>query len=386
VIKKINIPSFHFSLSWVLIFTLICVIGLKSVSAADSPRVGAFNVYYGNLHAHTGLSDGIGSPAEAFNQARNEVGLDFFAITDHDYWPNDMTTADWTEIKKAANDYNEDGTFAAFWGFEWTSDIEENNNGDKGLGHLTVINTETWAHSRAPETNTLTKFSNWLSTMDGVAFFNHPGQYSTSFDSFIFEHSDKIVGMELWNRSSGFSYYYNDGYNSNDGNKGYFDEALTLGWFIGAGGGHDNHDRSWGTMNDYRLAVLADEKTRAAIFAAFQERRFFSTADKNLAISFTANGSEMGSKIDGGSLGFVIETSDGDGESFNRIELLKNGQVVETWNPNSTDAVVSVTLTGAKDDYFYARVRQSDNDEAVSSPIFITAEGTPIIVHAGTSD
>ena len=38
--------------------------------------------YYGLLHAHTGLSDGKGTPEEAYQMAKKN-GLDFFAVTDH---------------------------------------------------------------------------------------------------------------------------------------------------------------------------------------------------------------------------------------------------------------------------------------------------------------
>jgi len=357
-----------------LMLTLILV----SSTFTNVVSAGAYNVYFGNLHAHTELSDGSGTPTEAFTMARDVAGLDFFAITDHDYWPNDMTHSDWAKIRDAANSFNEDGVFTAFWGFEWTSDIEEDNNGDKGLGHFTVINTAQWAHSRHPSTNTLSKFADWLTETDGVAFFNHPGQYTTSFDKFDFKHSDNIVGMELWNRNSGFSYYYNNGYNKNDGGLGYFDEALKMGWYIGAGGGHDNHDKSWGTMNDYRIAVLANEKNRKAILGAFKARRFYSTADKNLRLSFTANGAEMGSKISGGMINFIIEASDGNGEKFDRIELLKNSAVIKTWSQDSKNALVTITETATKGDYYYVRVRQFDKDEAISSPIFINTDVTTI--------
>jgi hypothetical protein len=69
--------------------------------------------------------------------------------------------------------------------------------------------------------------------------------------------------MELWNKNDAFStYYYNDGYYTNDGNKGYFDEANVRDWKIGAAGANDNHSGTWGTENNYRLAVLATAKTK----------------------------------------------------------------------------------------------------------------------------
>ena len=80
-----------------------------------------YNIYYGYLHSHTGVSDGSGTPSDAYSQAKN-AGLDFFGTTDHDYWPQDMSTKNWDKINKAADSFNEDGVFTALVGYEWTSD------------------------------------------------------------------------------------------------------------------------------------------------------------------------------------------------------------------------------------------------------------------------
>jgi len=42
-------------------------------------------VFFGNLHSHTALSDGSGTPAEAYEHARDVAGLDFLAITEHNH-------------------------------------------------------------------------------------------------------------------------------------------------------------------------------------------------------------------------------------------------------------------------------------------------------------
>src|SRR4029453_19028862 len=42
----------------------------------------ALRLFYGDLHTHTGYSDGMGRPADALRQMR-ERGLHFAAITDH---------------------------------------------------------------------------------------------------------------------------------------------------------------------------------------------------------------------------------------------------------------------------------------------------------------
>ena len=346
-----------------------------SSEGVNAPGIGGYKVYYGMLHSHTEISDGAGTPSEAYQYARDQGKLDFFGVADHDYYPDDMTDSDWRQIKEAANSYNDDGNFVTFWGFEWTSDSDEWQTDGLAQGHITIVNSDDYCISTYEPARSLNQLVEWMSTRDVVAFFNHPGQYGTSFDKFVFDHSDKIVGMELWNRST--DYYSNDGYYRNDGGLGYYDEALRRGWYIGASGSQDNHDKSWGTMNEWRMAVLALEKTRASIYAGMKARRFYSSRDENLALSFTCNGAQMGSRIEGGSLSFQIEAFDGDNEVFSSLELLKNGTVIKQWTPNSTDPAVGHSATGATGDTFYVRVYQSNSWDAISSPIFIISGDDP---------
>ncbi|MEI7596031.1 MAG: Ig-like domain-containing protein [Bacteroidota bacterium] len=323
-----------------------------------------YNTYYGILHNHTSISDGTGTASQAYSYARNTAGLDFFSLADHS---GSISATEWTTTKDAANAANVDGSFVAFWGFEWTS--------GGNYGHVAVIGTDDYC-TTSGTTNTFSGLCSWLNTRNGVAFFNHPGREndnSTEFNHFTTTPSDKFVGMELWNKSDAFSeYFYNDGYNTGDGGLSYYAEALANKWKIGAAGSDDNHDATWGTDNDYRLAVLATAKTRTAIFEAIQQKRFFSTLDKNLRLSFKLNGQEMGSTVNAGNLTLVVSAADGDNESFNRIQLYKNGIVAQTWTPNQANATATTTITAADGDFYYITVRQTDGDEAVSSPIYIS--------------
>jgi hypothetical protein len=124
---------------------------------------------------------------------------------------------------------------------------------------------------------------------DALAFFNHPGQYGYDVDGFLFDYSDKVVCMDLWNRND-------DWYGSGT----WYHNAIDKGLYIGAGGSQDNHDLSWGTLNEWRMAILAPELTREDLLAAMRARRFFSSRDMNLVLSFTCNGAEMGSVIEPG--------------------------------------------------------------------------------------
>jgi hypothetical protein len=100
----------------------------------------------------------------------------------------------------------------------------------------------------------------------------------------------------------------------------------------------------------------------------------FSTLDKNLTLSFTFDGSEMGSVLDPDTYAMQIEADDGNNETFSEVKLIKNGSTVQTWTPNQAHPVITSNVTAAAGDYFYVKVTQSDGDEAISSPIFITGE------------
>ena len=123
-----------------------------------------YNVYYGHLHNHSSVSNGTGSPDDAYLYARDVAGLDFFGLTDH---AEQVSSSEWTTIRNAAETYNEDGVFVTFWGFEWSS---------SRYGHVTVINTDDYCSSVQLGTNTFDELVSWLATRDGAAFFNHPGR------------------------------------------------------------------------------------------------------------------------------------------------------------------------------------------------------------------
>lgn len=348
----------------IILIALLSLIFIIMTKGYSQPVVNGFNVYYGSLHNHSNVSDGQGTPDEAYDYAKNVAQLDFFGLSDH---ANLMNAAEWLLIKTTANLYNEDNIFAAFYGFEWTTYFS--------YGHVTVVNTDDYCSNTSP-TNTFNGLLNWLNVRNGAAFFNHPGWdvfAFNEFDHFTDPPSEKFVGIELWNDHDGFSkYYYNDGFYGNDGNKGYFDEALIRQWKIGAAGGDDNHTATWGTATPFRMGVLAQAKTRTDIFNAIMARRFFSTLDNNLVVSFQINNNEMGSTIPGGSWETVIEAFDSDNEIITNVDLFKNGVLIQSWAPGITHPEIITTLACADADYFYTKITQADGDEAISSPVFIS--------------
>jgi hypothetical protein len=332
------------------------------------PSIGEYSVYYGSFHNHTGISDGSGMPRDAYTYAKCRAGLDFLGISDHDYC---LTPDTWQSLKDAADACTVDSVFAAFWGLEWTSDT---------YGHMTVVNAGDYTTGSNPGTKTLQLLCSWLTERDCFAMFNHPGEVNVNdeFDHFLGPVCDKIAGMELWNKGRSFSsFYYADGYFSNDSSKGFYDEALGRGWKIGASGGFDDHAGTWGTASDFRVAVLAKNLFRRDIFEAMLARRFYSTLDKNIALSFRFGENEMGSNIRSGTSGLRILASDGDGEIVSEVILFdKTHAKRRIWHPDATVVDITDTVSAGNGDYYYVKVTQEDGDEAISSPIWVADSNT----------
>ena len=96
-------------------------------------------LYWGDLHGHTGYSDGYGTPSSFYDHG-SQQRLDFCAISDHTEWLNfsgsKLRMGDgsplplWSNLIAEAEDRYVPGAFVTFPGFEWTSDDH---------GHRTVV-------------------------------------------------------------------------------------------------------------------------------------------------------------------------------------------------------------------------------------------------------
>jgi len=89
------------------------------------------NLYWGDIHGHTGFSDGYGMPDEYFLNASYDKLLDFAAISDHADTVNlfasriKMANGDplrlWERTIEAADLHNRPGEFVTLVGWEWTN-------------------------------------------------------------------------------------------------------------------------------------------------------------------------------------------------------------------------------------------------------------------------
>ncbi len=79
---------------------------------------------WADLHGHSGLSDGTGTPADYLAYAKEIARLDVVALTDHDHWglhPLDEDPAAIVRLFDTIDRAERPGRFVTLPGYEWTS-------------------------------------------------------------------------------------------------------------------------------------------------------------------------------------------------------------------------------------------------------------------------
>jgi hypothetical protein len=337
------------------------LIAAMMIIAGTSCR--AYELYFGDIHSHTSFSDGMGTPAEAFDMARNDAGLDFWAVTDHAEQiglvkgqpAGSPQIKEWDVAFDTAREKTENGKFIAFVGSEWGSDGQQ--------GHMNVLNLD--KYPVLEKTLRLKQFYKWVYANPGALIgFNHP--YEGTEDGLIFDqmkYVPQVASQTFYialNRPEDFKYYY---------------MAIDNGWRVGPVAEQDNHDKDWGTaVSGHLMAVYSNELTYSGLIDAFRNRRFYATDDRNLKLWFAGNGEPMGSIVTGENIGLTIDVAHAKGAQISSVRLVTNGgAVVKEWTPGADKFHADFTPpTGAAGTQWYVVVAEEPNGKhSVSAPIWI---------------
>ena len=330
-----------------------------------------WNLYFGQLHAHTDISNGAGSVEEAFQYASQVDGLDFFAVTDHsDSFDNaDMgaidadgadISADWAAGKQAAASVT-NGDFVGLFGFEMTWPE------DKQLGHISTFNTPGWqTRDQAGFENVPTALENYykaLTVVPGsVSQFNHPDTVHGDFERFdhYSPQYDAVVSLLEVAGEDGVV------------DCGYYDLALDKGWHVAPTNNQNNHKGQWGDASEARTVVLAKSLTEEALYDAMKNRRVYATQDSDLAIYYELNGTVMGSIIPKSeSAAVTVFLNDPTDEAIGSVEVVADGgkAIARQWVETPTQMLELSVPSGYS--YYYLRVTQLDGDVAVTAPVWM---------------
>lgn len=330
-----------------------------------------WNVYFGQLHAHTNLSDGTGSVEEAFDYASKVENLDFFAVTDHsDSFDNADAGAigadgrsistGWAAGKQAAASVT-NGNFVGLFGFEMTWPE------DKQLGHISTFNTPGWqTRDQADFENVPTALEHYykaLTTVPGsVSQFNHPGTFHGDFERFdhYSPQYDAVISLLEVAGEDGVV------------DCAYYDLALDKGWHVAPTNNQNNHNGQWGNASRARTVILAETLTEEALYAAMKDRRVYATQDSDLTVYYTLNGAVMGSILPKSEEAEItVFLSDPTDEAIGNVEVVADGgEVIDSAYVGTPAKVLELSVSGGYN-YYYLRITQPDGDVAVTAPVWM---------------
>ena len=330
-----------------------------------------WNLYFGQLHAHTDISNGAGSVEEAFQYASQVDGLDFFAVTDHsDSFDNaDMgaidadgadISADWAAGKQAAASVTGED-FVGLFGFEMTWPE------DKQLGHISTFNTPGWqTRDQADFENVPTALENYykaLTSVPGsVSQFNHPDTVHGDFERFDHYSPQYDAAVSLLEVAG------EDGVVDCE----YYDLALDKGWHVAPTNNQNNHKGQWGDASEARTVVLAKDLTEESLYAAMKDRRVYATQDSDLTVYYQLNGAVMGSILPKSEEAEItVFLSDPTDEAIGNVEVVTDGGAVLVSEYVETPSqVLELPASGGRS-YYYLRITQPDGDVAVTAPVWM---------------
>jgi len=325
---------------------------------------GEYRVFFGNLHSHTGFSDGIGVPEYAYDYARYTGELDFLAITEHsnlyDHYLDWDKSRKWKDIQAFAAAKTEEDVFLALYGAETTWYNQ--------FGHMNTYNMDCFINAYETKFNDIPTYYELIKQYkDSIQQWNHPwscgNRHLDGFAPYDAELDEVMHTLEVNTIES-----------KELGGLFYYVRALDLGWHIAPVGSQDNHFGQWGTENTLRTGVLVDRLTEEHFYDALRRQRVYFTSALFLQVWFRINGQIMGSRIQAtDELQFTVKANyrKETGHRIVRAEIIgEQGRVLHSIE--NTEAELSFELKLPKGErYYFIKVYQEDGEFAATAPIWI---------------
>jgi hypothetical protein len=346
-------------------------------------------VFWGDIHNHTKSCDGRGTTEQSYFFGRNISGLDFCAVTNHS---ENLRSIEWEEYKKVTKEFNEPGRFVTIPSYEWSGAYE--NGGDHNVYFLE----DDPPIYRSRANFNYHNYNNYQGT-DIQA--NHIedlylmlAQHFTGKNIIVIPHYGGRRGNKNWHNPTfeRLIEVYSDHQRSEAWVQGY----LEAGWKTGIMASSDNHNGKPGYSITFTkssselpdidwhkeeigtslIAVYAEGLQRKSIFDAMYDRHCYATSGDRILLDFRVNGDVMGSEITSNSFPEIhIEIKGTD--TIRKVEIKKNNQIVKEFLPGAMDYNLRWIDKDFKENescFYYVRVVQENNEEAISSPVWVNTK------------
>ena len=340
------------------------------VQVGPGPRI-----VWGDLHGHSGLSDGTGTPEDYLRYARDVAALDVIALTDHDHWGMLPLAAHgdlWETVRAAAQRFHRPGEFVTLLGYEWTNWI---------YGHRHVLYFEDRGEvlsSTDPGYDDPAKLWAALRGRPALTFAHHSagGPVATDWSFPPDPELEPVTEIVSVHGSSEAEDTPGRIYQPLPGN--FVRDVLDLGYrlgFVGSGDGHDGHPglAQLASRQGGLAAILSKEVTRDAVMEALKARRVYATNGARIVLRATLDGAPIGAAIPlrNEYLPTLAVEVIAPG-ALRSVEIVRSGELVESI-PCGGGREISFERpveNAAAGEYLYIRVLQEDGGAAWSSPFF----------------
>jgi len=350
--------------------------GLQGISNPLWVGDGLPRIAWGDLHGHSQLSDGTGTPMQYFAYARDVAGLDVAALTDHDHWGMealDERPGFWDQIRQAVAAFDEPGRFVTLLGYEWTSWLH-------GHRHVLYFGDEGEVYSSMdPRYETPDALWNALRGQAALTFAHHSagGPVSTNWLYPPDPELEPLTEIVSVHGSSEAPDSPLPIYDPVPGN--YVRDALNAGYRLGFLGSGDSHDGHPGLHRKGASAGLAGiftrELTRDAVLEALRARRVYATNGPRIFLSVDLDGMPMGTVFEApgeaakGTQQLRVRVVAP--EPITAVDLIRSGVSLRIPVEGETEWALEREIPAlGPDEYHYVRVITADQGAAWSSPIF----------------
>ncbi len=350
---------------------------------------GAYNYYFGNLHAHSSYSDGnkdstAFTPANDYAYAKNSLGMDFLGISEHNHAGAGMSKSNWPLGVAQANAATT-STFVGLYGQEWGVISSGGHILIYGIDSLIGWETNNYqifvAKSNYTGSNGL--FRKLNANGNAFATYAHPeGSDYNNISNLSFNNAvdSCVVGCAV---ESGPAFSTSTSYNDYPASMsflGYYTKMLSKGYRLGPLMDHDTHYTNFGRANENRLVILAPSLTKSNLIAAMKARRFYATEDLDTKINFTVNNQAMGTVFSGNAVPVInIVANDptaptGAAKNIKLMYGIPGSGVLPTQLSSSTSGTLTYSHTslaiGTKV-YYYVDMT-INGKRSISAPIWYT--------------
>ncbi len=374
--------------------------GLPVHATTEPP---ALNLYWGDLHGHSTLSDGAREPEEYYRWARDVARLDVMALADHNWALSEEKIE---KIRQLATEWYEPGRFVPFFAFEWAvgKARPSPSRGRPDHKHLIFRRTDEEFKPWAPwkDTPSVERLWEMLEGRDVIAVPHHTGlPHDTHYGTDWSKHSEKFERVAEIFSDWGSSETAQDRYPLPEMEQGNFvRDALKRGYHVGFVGGSDTHLSRPGLNalprmgHPYALTALtaieSPSLTRDDLWVALYNRRCYATSGgRRILLDVSLNGASMGERITQ-SFGVEPRTLKATVVGSTRIReiiIVKNSEQVASFKGTGWCQAIEWTdnspSTNTEDSY-YVRAEMEDTSMAWSSPVWVAGASSDPDIAAET--